>query len=286
MSIDCISYAWKHSPHKATKLLMVMAIADFCNDQGFCWPSMKGLAKKAKVSERRARAIIAEFREAGEIGIELNQGAMTKAGATNIYYLNGYRKSIGLPEVITKSVGAIPPPVENGPPAVGDRGNRHLKDSLKDKDSAPSGALTTSNDDAKLETPLVDTPPKPDGKLVSACIKALLDAQSSVQPGIWGNKSVRALFAALLDKGITPEDIRGFVTALKADAFWCDKFIKAEKVGNEIIAWKGKQGAPVAKTEHVPDAYKEADLSIYERDHKQPPPINIMAGTQNTDSES
>lgn len=67
MSIDVMNTVWKHSSQKGGALLMLLAIADFADDDGFAWPSVTTLAKKARMSERNARYVLRSLEQAGEI---------------------------------------------------------------------------------------------------------------------------------------------------------------------------------------------------------------------------
>jgi hypothetical protein len=100
MSIKVSSWVWQHSKQKSTKLLMLLALADSCDDDGVCYPGIKYLAKKARVSRDRASKILKELRDAGELRSETHQGVSTAHGNTNRYYLLGYRKGIGIEDKI------------------------------------------------------------------------------------------------------------------------------------------------------------------------------------------
>jgi hypothetical protein len=45
-----MSHVWECSPFKGERLLLHLALADFANDEGECWPSQPTLAKKARCS--------------------------------------------------------------------------------------------------------------------------------------------------------------------------------------------------------------------------------------------
>lgn len=51
MSIKWINYVWEESPFNGRRLLLHLALADFANDEGTCFPSLKTLAKKARCTE-------------------------------------------------------------------------------------------------------------------------------------------------------------------------------------------------------------------------------------------
>lgn len=53
-----MAQVWKHGPEDQGELLVLLALADYANDAGLCWPSMSSIAKKARMSERNARRVI------------------------------------------------------------------------------------------------------------------------------------------------------------------------------------------------------------------------------------
>ena len=73
MSIQAMTYVWDHSKQKSTDLLMMLALADHCNDEGFCYPGVHRLAKKCWVSERTAQRVLRKLVSAGELGIVIDK---------------------------------------------------------------------------------------------------------------------------------------------------------------------------------------------------------------------
>lgn len=58
MSIKIMSWVWDQSPYDGKALLIHLALADFSNDEGECWPSQPVLARKARCSERHVRDVV------------------------------------------------------------------------------------------------------------------------------------------------------------------------------------------------------------------------------------
>ena len=56
-----MSQVWKHSKHAGGSLLVLLALADFANDEGICYPSQKTLAKKSRLSGRQVRRTVGEI---------------------------------------------------------------------------------------------------------------------------------------------------------------------------------------------------------------------------------
>ena len=65
---------WAHSKHGGTELLLMLAIADFADDDGNAYPAVGTLAEKCRMSSRNANHLLATLRESGELEIRLNEG--------------------------------------------------------------------------------------------------------------------------------------------------------------------------------------------------------------------
>lgn len=78
MSIRAMSWVWDNSPYEGVGLLVHLALADFADDSGLCWPSQKRIADKCKSSERHVRRIIKEMMIDGQILlVEKSNGVTT-----------------------------------------------------------------------------------------------------------------------------------------------------------------------------------------------------------------
>lgn len=55
MSIRWISAVWINSPYRGEHLLLHLALADFANDEGYCFPSIRTLSNKARCSQQWVR---------------------------------------------------------------------------------------------------------------------------------------------------------------------------------------------------------------------------------------
>ena len=53
MSIKVMNRVWDESQHKGSTLLLLLAIADHAADDGYCWPNVKTLAQKIRMSRRQ-----------------------------------------------------------------------------------------------------------------------------------------------------------------------------------------------------------------------------------------
>lgn len=82
MSIRTLSRVWDYSQHEGSALLIMLALADYANDGGYCFPSIPALARKARVSERTVMRLLKEIEESGEVTI------LHKRNSGNRYWLN------------------------------------------------------------------------------------------------------------------------------------------------------------------------------------------------------
>ena len=74
MSVAMLSRVWRQSKTRGGPLLVLLAIADFANDAGQAWPSVKTLAAKSRLSERETRYILRRLERSGEVKILHNKG--------------------------------------------------------------------------------------------------------------------------------------------------------------------------------------------------------------------
>jgi Helix-turn-helix domain len=74
MSIHVMSRVWECSTQAGGSLLVLLAIADFADDEGLAFPSIGTLARKARLSPRQVQRVLAELVAAGELEIEHGHG--------------------------------------------------------------------------------------------------------------------------------------------------------------------------------------------------------------------
>lgn len=96
MSVRTMARVWDASKHSGTELLMLLAIADFADDDGNAYPAVPTLAAKCRMSSRNANFILSALRESGELEVRQNEGPR----GTNRYC------------VVTGLKAASPPPLK------------------------------------------------------------------------------------------------------------------------------------------------------------------------------
>ncbi len=79
-----MNWVWANSPTSGNERLVLLALADACSrDDGTgCWPSAATIARKANISDRSVRRVIARLEAAGQVEVHRGGG---RAGSTNAY---------------------------------------------------------------------------------------------------------------------------------------------------------------------------------------------------------
>lgn len=69
-----MSLVWERAPYTAGSLLVLLALADWANDEGFCWPSIPKIAGKTRLERRSIQYIIRKLQSDGMLHIEEGRG--------------------------------------------------------------------------------------------------------------------------------------------------------------------------------------------------------------------
>ena len=65
---------WDASPAKGGKLLILLALANYADDAGVCWPDQSTLAQAARLTERQARTVLQELVDDGDLLMDVGRG--------------------------------------------------------------------------------------------------------------------------------------------------------------------------------------------------------------------
>ncbi len=69
-----MSWVWENGPRDGTDALVLLALADFADDAGRCYPSMRTIANKARMTERGAQKVIRRLEAAGWVSVSTGNG--------------------------------------------------------------------------------------------------------------------------------------------------------------------------------------------------------------------
>ena len=74
MSIRIMTNVWEHQGISPTQKLVLLALADWANDEGLCWPSIERLCGKSSLSRRAVQSAIKTLCEMGLLIQEQSSG--------------------------------------------------------------------------------------------------------------------------------------------------------------------------------------------------------------------
>lgn len=75
-----MSQIWERAPYSGGELLVLLALADWSDDAGWCWPSVSKIAAKSRLSERQVGRILARLCAAGVLSSERGGGRGRPSG--------------------------------------------------------------------------------------------------------------------------------------------------------------------------------------------------------------
>jgi hypothetical protein len=74
MSLESLLDAWKRSPLKSSRLLLLLALADAADDEGWSSPKVHWLAERARVKPRQAQRILRDLEANGTLEVRAGSG--------------------------------------------------------------------------------------------------------------------------------------------------------------------------------------------------------------------
>lgn len=104
MSMEAITKVFKNSKTDGNALLILLSLADWCDQDFSCFPSIKRIAEKARVSEPTAKRYMRAFMKMGLITKEAREDSSGRQ-TSNRYYLNV--EMIGSDEVTKEILDSV-----------------------------------------------------------------------------------------------------------------------------------------------------------------------------------
>lgn len=117
MSIRVMTDVWEHSNLKAERLLVMLALADWADENRTCFPKVKQIARKARVSEGGASEILSWLEMNGFVEV-ISKGGGRGKGNEYLLFPKGDRfKKSGLkqPETLSQKGGFEPGGLKENP---------------------------------------------------------------------------------------------------------------------------------------------------------------------------
>lgn len=101
MAVRVLSQVWDGYPGGGAELLALLALADWCDDFGRCYPSIRSIARKVRLSEKQARRIVHKLAAEGFVKVT---GGATGGASSRRYQID---------------LGRLTPPIHGSPPTKG-----------------------------------------------------------------------------------------------------------------------------------------------------------------------
>lgn len=176
VSIAVMSDVWTNAPVKGGELVILLALADFADDDGACFPAVPTLARKARMTDRNVQRCLTSLAEARLIRIEKGTGP----NGVNRYVVLGNRPDAGASA--SGGTGPDRPNRGNGAGTTYSGGGDNLSppDAGAGGDVGVTGGVTfsTSGGDAHVTQTVIEPPIEPsEGESAGARGKASQDDQ-------------------------------------------------------------------------------------------------------------
>lgn len=94
-----MNLVWEAAPYRGNQLLTLLALADWCNDEGHCFPSLEKLARKSRQSMRSVQYAIGQLVDDDFLIAHLNQGR----GQRNDFWINTQKLRVSEPDGNTQN---------------------------------------------------------------------------------------------------------------------------------------------------------------------------------------
>lgn len=106
-----LSKVWEYYPNGGSSLLVMLAFADWSDDDGRCFPSIASMAKKTRLSDSQARRVVHDLINMGYVQVVGNKNGGAK-GSSRRYKINI--------KLLTATIDATPSADARGSTDAGD----------------------------------------------------------------------------------------------------------------------------------------------------------------------
>ena len=87
MAVRIITAVWDGYPGGGSELLCLLALADWSDDEGHCWPSIAAIARKSRLSRSQAQRVVHRLIDEGVVSVTGNETGGAP-GSTRQYRIN------------------------------------------------------------------------------------------------------------------------------------------------------------------------------------------------------
>lgn len=250
MSVKAMNHVWEKSKQTGAALLVMLAIADAANDDGFCWLGMAKLARKCRQQPKNTRKYIQQAERDGELLVyERTHDDNPDLNHSNLYQITGLSGAATTPPPDLKGVvGAAPRAItpaptpknartpKNGstpPPKIGSTPLPKLGARSKNRSKTPETRSVSPREPKPYEVV-----PKHERLLI---IKAWSDSLSIAPVNPAGQEKNHVAAAELYRDGYRAGHVERYVRAQMNDGYWIGKTLTLAKVGELMPTWLAAQ---------------------------------------------
>jgi hypothetical protein len=242
MSIRLMSEVFKHVHGMPSgRRMLLLVLADFANDEGLCWPSIRSLAMNADLGERHVSGELKELAKDGYISIEEHAG---KSNHYRIHSRLGVNHSSGVKQGagVNRSSGVgcttvHPTPEPQATPTPEPQFTQTIKRTIKEPPVEPSVAVRS-----------------PIHQLVDAWAE-----RRGFAPTSWPKASKMA--KQLHDAGCSVAELMELYGYLADDPFWADKGFDLGTAVSQLERFRQLNRTPKAKKK----TGMEAQMDVIQR---------------------
>lgn len=145
MSIRVMSEVWKHSRAAGVDLLVMLALADFSNDQGESFPSLRTLAEKSRLTPRGVCKILDRLQAAGEVRRDRSRGGKNRRTRYSIKPSNSEQHSVNSIQRTANTEWESNETVNSGSHALNRQGTTNKRGSTESDKPIPDSLSTKGN---------------------------------------------------------------------------------------------------------------------------------------------
>lgn len=103
-----MSDVWQNGPKDQSERFVLLALADYANDDGECWPSIAGICQKTCMTDRGVQKIIRRLEDGGWLSIEVGVGRKN----CNVYTIKNPEprspRTTFTPNVVAETPNVVP----------------------------------------------------------------------------------------------------------------------------------------------------------------------------------
>lgn len=212
-----MTWVWDNAKVGGNELLVLLAMADFANDEGFAYPRVSTLAAKTRVSERTVQRVLKQLTDLDELDYEQGGGRGRPNGYVVLMGRPGYAVKMG------DNLSPIPERVTPGAEKGDTPGTERVTLLSPEPSLEPSG--TVSKNIMSTTPPAVDAVnDRPDIQRVCTALAEAIAANGAKRPTITGQWRTQARLAMDVD-GRSEKQMLNMIAWATADPFWCSNIL-------------------------------------------------------------